>query len=162
MILLCCQNPEAGAQGGRTSCSPHVCYCTHVYSTAARRKINTSSTFLVCQNTRTQQEYIPYSTRLAWHSVARINFARSEEQQKRRFARPPMADSGASAQESASSATQPEARRRKIRKGTRSCWECKRRKNKCTWSRNEERCDGCHRRGTRYISQEFPQEHVAS
>ncbi|KAI1368446.1 hypothetical protein F5Y08DRAFT_326004 [Xylaria arbuscula] len=64
-----------------------------------------------------------------------------------------MADSGSPAQE-------PEGRRRKIRKGTHSCWECKRRKNRCTWSRSEGRCDGCHRRGTRCISQEFPQEHV--
>ncbi|KAI1819593.1 hypothetical protein F4861DRAFT_534321 [Xylaria intraflava] len=48
------------------------------------------------------------------------------------------------------------ADRRRIRKGTRSCWECKRRKSKCTWSRSEGSCDGCYHRGTRCIGQEFP------
>ncbi|KAI1811138.1 hypothetical protein GGS20DRAFT_130156 [Poronia punctata] len=46
--------------------------------------------------------------------------------------------------------------RRKIRKGTRSCWECKRRKYKCTWPRSAVDCDGCRSRGTPCISQEFP------
>ncbi|KAI0911511.1 hypothetical protein F4823DRAFT_306087 [Ustulina deusta] len=73
-----------------------------------------------------------------------------------------MADSGSPAHEAPSLAAQPEANRRKIRKGTRSCWECKRRKNRCTWSRSEGKCDGCHRRGTRCIGQEFPQEQVPS
>ncbi|KAI8634616.1 hypothetical protein F5Y19DRAFT_118846 [Xylariaceae sp. FL1651] len=71
-----------------------------------------------------------------------------------------MMDSGTPAHEPPSSAVEPEKKRRKIRKGTRSCWECKRRKNKCTWSRGEDNCDSCHRRGTRCISQEFPEEHV--
>ncbi|RWA10800.1 hypothetical protein EKO27_g4310 [Xylaria grammica] len=59
-------------------------------------------------------------------------------------------------------AAQPEAKRRKIRKGTRSCWECKRRKNKCTYSTagGEGRCDDCRSRGTRCIGQEFPEEQV--
>ncbi|KAI0393989.1 hypothetical protein F5Y17DRAFT_281288 [Xylariaceae sp. FL0594] len=53
---------------------------------------------------------------------------------------------------------EPSAKRRKLRKGTRSCWECKRRKYKCTWSRSStdnSECDGCRSRGTACISQEF-------
>ncbi|KAI0481573.1 hypothetical protein F4859DRAFT_425384 [Xylaria cf. heliscus] len=74
-----------------------------------------------------------------------------------------MADSGSSAhREPPSPTTQPDAKRRKIRKGTRSCWECKRRKNRCTWSGNEEKCDGCYHRGTRCISQEYPEENVSN
>ncbi|KAI0816303.1 hypothetical protein GGR55DRAFT_230138 [Xylaria sp. FL0064] len=71
-----------------------------------------------------------------------------------------MADSGS--HEAPLLAAQPEANRRKLRKGTRSCWECKRRKNRCTWSRSEGKCDGCNRRGTRCIGQEFPQDPVSS
>lgn len=63
----------------------------------------------------------------------------------------------------------PAARRRKIRRGTRSCWECKRRKNRCTWSLSHDgkdnndtaaptSCDACRRRGTRCVGQEFPEE----
>ncbi|KAK5627666.1 hypothetical protein RRF57_003381 [Xylaria bambusicola] len=73
-----------------------------------------------------------------------------------------MADSGSPAQEPVSLAVQPEAKRRKLRKGTRSCWECKRRRNKCTRSRTGDKCDDCHRRGTQCIGQEFPQEPVVS
>ncbi|KAI0419919.1 hypothetical protein F5X98DRAFT_372147 [Xylaria grammica] len=70
-------------------------------------------------------------------------------------------DSGSSIVK-APQAAQPEAKRRKIRKGTRSCWECKRRKNKCTYSTagGEGRCDDCRSRGTRCIGQEFPEEQI--
>ncbi|KAI1430861.1 hypothetical protein GGR50DRAFT_682653 [Xylaria sp. CBS 124048] len=51
-------------------------------------------------------------------------------------------------------------RKRRVRKGTRSCWECKRRKNKCTWSRGDGDCDGCYHRGTRCVGQELSEEHV--
>ncbi|KAK0720100.1 hypothetical protein B0H67DRAFT_176248 [Lasiosphaeris hirsuta] len=52
-----------------------------------------------------------------------------------------------------------EAKRRKIRKGTRSCWECKRRKIRCTFhSELDAVCIGCRRRGTKCVSQEFPEE----
>src|SRR5690242_11661581 len=46
-------------------------------------------------------------------------------------------------------AEQPEPKRRKVRKGTQSCWECKRRKVRCTFSEPAEEsvCDGCKRRG---------------
>ncbi|KAK1760425.1 hypothetical protein QBC47DRAFT_4963 [Echria macrotheca] len=50
-------------------------------------------------------------------------------------------------------------RRRKIRKGTRSCWECKRRKVRCTFASDADQvCDGCRRRGTKCVGQEFPEE----
>ncbi|KAM0258935.1 hypothetical protein ACHAQJ_003591 [Trichoderma viride] len=53
-----------------------------------------------------------------------------------------------------------EAKRRKIRKGTRSCWECKRRKIRCVFDNAAEDalCFGCQRRGTTCVSQEFPEE----
>ncbi|ORY11319.1 hypothetical protein BCR34DRAFT_484351 [Clohesyomyces aquaticus] len=53
----------------------------------------------------------------------------------------------------------PDLKRRKVRKGTRSCWECKRRKVKCSFvSLTEETCLPCRRRGTTCISQEVPEE----
>jgi hypothetical protein len=52
-----------------------------------------------------------------------------------------------------------EAKRRKIRKGTSSCWECKRRKIRCTFaSAFDAVCIGCQRRGTSCLSQELPEE----
>jgi hypothetical protein len=53
------------------------------------------------------------------------------------------------------------SKRRKIRKGTRSCWECKRRKLRCLFEHGEPTnaiCIGCRRRGTKCVSQEFPEE----
>jgi Zn(2)-Cys(6) binuclear cluster domain-containing protein len=49
-------------------------------------------------------------------------------------------------------------RPRALRKGTLSCWECKRRKTKCTFagSSADGSCDGCRRRGVSCVSQEFP------
>ncbi|KAI0105633.1 hypothetical protein F4776DRAFT_657856 [Hypoxylon sp. NC0597] len=50
-------------------------------------------------------------------------------------------------------------RRRKIRKGTQSCWECKRRKIRCTFAAPTDAiCDGCKSRQTTCISQEFDDE----
>ena len=47
--------------------------------------------------------------------------------------------------------------RRKVRKGTQSCWECKRRKVRCTFAAPRDvTCEGCKRRGTGCVSQEFP------
>ncbi|KAF2096867.1 hypothetical protein NA57DRAFT_14363, partial [Rhizodiscina lignyota] len=55
------------------------------------------------------------------------------------------------------------AKRRKIRKGTKSCWECKRRKIRCTFiASTESRCDGCRSRGTKCIGQEFHNEPKAA
>ncbi|KAI2779809.1 hypothetical protein F4815DRAFT_172591 [Daldinia loculata] len=51
------------------------------------------------------------------------------------------------------------AKRRKIRKGTRSCWECRRRKTRCQYaSATAAICTGCEVRGTACLSQEFPDE----
>ncbi|PGG99383.1 hypothetical protein GX51_06316 [Blastomyces parvus] len=51
-------------------------------------------------------------------------------------------------------------KRRKVRKGTRSCWECKRRKMKCRFDPRvaSTSCNGCRRRGSQCISQEFPED----
>lgn len=52
-----------------------------------------------------------------------------------------------------------EVKRRKLRKGTRSCWECKRRKVRCTYvSESDEACITCRRRGAKCVSQELPEE----
>jgi hypothetical protein len=45
-------------------------------------------------------------------------------------------------------------RRRSLRKGTHSCWACKRRKEKCSYE-DGDMCTGCLRRGTRCVSQRF-------
>ncbi|KAH8660492.1 hypothetical protein BX600DRAFT_523465 [Xylariales sp. PMI_506] len=50
-------------------------------------------------------------------------------------------------------------RRRALRKGTRSCWECRRRKVRCTYaSPSDEVCIGCSKRCSICISQEFPDQ----
>jgi hypothetical protein len=50
-------------------------------------------------------------------------------------------------------------KRRKIRKGTHSCWECRQRKMKCTFSSpTDGTCIRCHRRGIKCVSQEYPEE----
>ena len=57
----------------------------------------------------------------------------------------------------------PEAKRRKVRKGTRSCWECRRRKEKCTFQLSTDTiCIRCRRRGAKCVGQEFPEEISAS
>ncbi|KAF2452836.1 hypothetical protein BDY21DRAFT_328633 [Lineolata rhizophorae] len=56
-----------------------------------------------------------------------------------------------------------EAKRRKVRKGTRSCWECKRRKIRCSFSTaSDSVCIGCRRRGTSCVTQEYPEETAAA
>lgn len=46
-------------------------------------------------------------------------------------------------------------KRRKVRKGTHSCWNCKKRKVKCIFSHPEDSiCITCRRRGTKCVSQE--------
>ncbi|KAF3768042.1 hypothetical protein M406DRAFT_237657, partial [Cryphonectria parasitica EP155] len=50
-------------------------------------------------------------------------------------------------------------KRRRIRKGTQSCWECKRRKIRCSFaSPTEPICDGCRSRRTKCVSQAFDEE----
>lgn len=52
-------------------------------------------------------------------------------------------------------APSPSPKRRKLRKGTQSCWECKRRKAKCTFSADTpDVCQPCQRRGSDCVSQE--------
>ncbi|KAK9241853.1 hypothetical protein V1506DRAFT_574034 [Lipomyces tetrasporus] len=51
------------------------------------------------------------------------------------------------------------AERRRLRKGTHSCWECKRRKMRCIFDpRDGTVCIGCWRRGSRCVGQELPEE----
>ncbi|KAK2776205.1 hypothetical protein FQN53_002839 [Emmonsiellopsis sp. PD_33] len=59
-----------------------------------------------------------------------------------------------------SSAAEPTPlKRRKVRKGTQSCWECKRRKTRCTFAAPTETvCDGCRSRRTKCVGQEFVHE----
>ena len=49
------------------------------------------------------------------------------------------------------------AKRRRLRKGTHSCWECKRRKMKCIFEPLANTCNGCWRRGCQCLTQEFPE-----
>lgn len=50
----------------------------------------------------------------------------------------------------------PPLKRRKVRRGTQSCWECKRRKTRCTFATpHESVCDGCRSRRVKCISQNF-------
>ena len=52
-------------------------------------------------------------------------------------------------------APSPTPKRRKVRKGTQSCWECRRRKAKCTFSDDTpDVCQPCQRRGSDCVSQE--------
>lgn len=49
-----------------------------------------------------------------------------------------------------------QSKRRRVRKGTHSCWECKRRKVKCFLGPLDHSiCNGCRRRGTKCVSQEY-------
>lgn len=51
------------------------------------------------------------------------------------------------------------AKRRKIRKGTHSCWECKRRKVRCLFANpGDSRCITCHRRGKECVGQDVYDE----
>jgi len=55
------------------------------------------------------------------------------------------------------------AKRRKVRKGTRSCWECRRRKAKCTFAvPHDAICITCRRRGSKCVSQDVIEEDEGS
>ncbi|KAH7066466.1 hypothetical protein FB567DRAFT_284046 [Paraphoma chrysanthemicola] len=62
------------------------------------------------------------------------------------------------------SSPEPDAKRRKLRKGTKSCWDCKKRKVKCTFdSQSDTVCIACRRRGASCVGQDQPEEdYVAS
>ena len=50
-------------------------------------------------------------------------------------------------------------RPRKIRRGTGSCWACKRRKVRCHYvSRSDRVCDGCKTRCIACVSQDYPED----
>ena len=52
-----------------------------------------------------------------------------------------------------------QTKRRKVRKGTRSCWECRRRKMKCTFGLSADTaCISCQRRGAKCVDQQFPEQ----
>lgn len=56
----------------------------------------------------------------------------------------------------------PEPKRRKVRKGTHTCWECKRRKVRCIFaSPGDSVCIGCTKRCLPCVSQEFPEDPTA-
>ncbi|KAJ5763786.1 hypothetical protein N7533_002467 [Penicillium manginii] len=55
----------------------------------------------------------------------------------------------------------PVSKRRKVRKGTQSCWECKRRKVRCITSQGSFTCDNCRRRRTSCIAQDLPDRPTA-
>ncbi len=74
------------------------------------------------------------------------------------------------------SRTSPDPKRRKIRKGTHSCWACKRKKIRCTFSAPDGAsidpedaaadwsliCDGCRRRGIACVRQDVPETEAAA
>lgn len=55
---------------------------------------------------------------------------------------------------------QPGERRRQVRKGTRSCWECRRRKIRCLFDDavSADVCRGCRRRGAACVGQDYTEE----
>ncbi|CAK7566859.1 MAG: hypothetical protein SEPTF4163_004813 [Sporothrix epigloea] len=57
----------------------------------------------------------------------------------------------------------PEPKRRKVRKGTHTCWECKRRKVRCTLANpGDAVCIGCTKRCLPCVSQEFPEDQTTA
>lgn len=67
-----------------------------------------------------------------------------------------MTDRASLVNASPSAELSPPPKRRKLRKGTQSCWECKRRKARCRFSAlTQHVCEGCKRRGTDCVSQEL-------
>ncbi|KUI72681.1 hypothetical protein VM1G_08266 [Cytospora mali] len=57
--------------------------------------------------------------------------------------------------------SEPPAKRRKVRKGTKSCWECRRRKIKCQFDNPDDiTCIGCKQRGAVCRSQEYDDDNA--
>lgn len=56
--------------------------------------------------------------------------------------------------------SEPPVKRRRFRKGTHSCWQCKKRKVKCIPDSLADggACDGCRRRGSHCVGQECPED----
>ncbi|KAF2831014.1 hypothetical protein CC86DRAFT_366501 [Ophiobolus disseminans] len=60
-----------------------------------------------------------------------------------------------------STSPEPDSKRRKLRKGTTSCWDCKKRKVKCTFDATSNTiCISCRRRGAPCIGQDKPEDEV--
>jgi hypothetical protein len=58
-----------------------------------------------------------------------------------------------------SGSSEPDTKRRKLRKGTTSCWDCKKRKVKCTFDATSDTvCIACRTRGAPCIGQDHPEE----
>jgi hypothetical protein len=58
-----------------------------------------------------------------------------------------------------STSPEPDTKRRKLRKGTTSCWDCKKRKVKCTYDATSDTvCIACRRRGAPCVGQDTPEE----
>jgi hypothetical protein len=58
-----------------------------------------------------------------------------------------------------SGSSEPDTKRRKLRKGTTSCWDCKKRKVKCTFDATSDTiCIACRNRGAPCIGQDHPEE----
>lgn len=56
-----------------------------------------------------------------------------------------------------------QVKRRKLRKGTHSCWECKRRKMRCIFvPLDGSTCSACLRRGSQCVSQDLPEDAAVS
>lgn len=57
------------------------------------------------------------------------------------------------------SSPEPDTKRRKLRKGTKSCWDCKKRKVRCTFDATSDTvCIACRRRGAPCVGQDHPEE----
>lgn len=56
--------------------------------------------------------------------------------------------------------SEPLVKRRRLRKGTHSCWQCKKRKVRCIPDPLADggACDGCRRRGSRCVGQDCPED----
>lgn len=70
-----------------------------------------------------------------------------------------MVDSSPPAHAPPSAEERPAPKGRKLRKGTVSCWECKRRKIRCEYDASTSAiCNSCRRRGSNCISQEYAED----
>ena len=66
-------------------------------------------------------------------------------------------DVGDNEEQQRSETLEPALKRRKLRKGTHSCWDCKKRKVRCTFATDSDIvCIACKRRGVDCVSQELP------
>lgn len=116
-----------------------------LYTVRISRSNHRWLTTLVCLNAPLSDSVIIYLADIAVDNMSRATSS----------PRPPSDDDGFNDGIS--------AKRRKVRKGTRSCWECRQRKMKCTFNQpTDNMCIRCHRRGIKCVSQEYPKEITSS